>query len=408
MVLCHFRTGARQYNANRGHQDTKSGSETGISSTYGVIYMPYYWSVRNYGKLCAYLRHGNTGYSVNLDENLQTAPQPLKVAVERGHGKNGTPNFGSFCRESIPRMGFQSRFSGHTETPRVKPATHGAVRPGDNTLTSYGILGRGLRTEHRTVAQATRPSHKDLAPLLCRHLAHTAVIRDSRTACARCAAPSLAVPVAEPVLDTELSAQAHPATKLETLHDALIPAAESDANSASSSSSEEPYEGAAYCPAFKMVKITDTLDASKHFSFAFFVALAPAISVLWVQPGSQHVMPPDLIEGLRVSVPLLEALCLLSGSEPARPRKRSAPRMCSRICGRLRRRAGVRGGGGEGNGEIYGDGGAGDEGWSQPESNGESTVTKGDDELEADARQCYWTTSLISLANCLHCRLLFT
>ncbi|KAJ7753651.1 hypothetical protein DFH07DRAFT_960127 [Mycena maculata] len=39
-------------------------------------------------------------------------------------------------------------------------------------------------------------------------------------------------------------------------------------NSTSSSTSEE--EAAAPCPALKMAKITDTLDASKHFGFASF------------------------------------------------------------------------------------------------------------------------------------------
>ncbi|KAJ7668762.1 hypothetical protein DFH06DRAFT_1182440 [Mycena polygramma] len=67
------------------------------------------------------------------------------------------------------------------------------------------------------------------------------------------------------------------------------------------------------CPLLKMVKIIDTLDAATHFSFAAFAALAPAVSVLWVQP--QHAMPADLVDGLRAWAPTLEALCLLSDSE---------------------------------------------------------------------------------------------
>ncbi|KAJ6450719.1 hypothetical protein C8R47DRAFT_1170815 [Mycena vitilis] len=67
------------------------------------------------------------------------------------------------------------------------------------------------------------------------------------------------------------------------------------------------------CAQLKMVKIIDTLDAATHFSFAAFAAVAPAVSVLWVQP--QHAMPADLLDGLRTWAPTLEALCLLSDSE---------------------------------------------------------------------------------------------
>ncbi|KAJ7753645.1 hypothetical protein DFH07DRAFT_510451 [Mycena maculata] len=107
------------------------------------------------------------------------------------------------------------------------------------------------------------------------------------------------------------------------LKDALLPArSDSDPESNSASEAEET---AASCPALKMVKITDTLDASKHFSFASFAALAPAVSVLWVQPGPQLAMPADLVEGLRVWAPSLEALCLLSDTERAFPPLASLP-----------------------------------------------------------------------------------
>lgn len=64
------------------------------------------------------------------------------------------------------------------------------------------------------------------------------------------------------------------------------------------------------CAQLKMVKIIDRLDAGQHFTFAAFATLAPALSVLWVQP--QHAMPPDLPAALRRWAPTLEALCLLS------------------------------------------------------------------------------------------------
>jgi hypothetical protein len=74
-----------------------------------------------------------------------------------------------------------------------------------------------------------------------------------------------------------------------------------------------PASAGAQCPALKMVKIIDTLDAAQQFSFAAFAALAPAVSVVWVQP--QREMPADLIDGLRAWAPTLEALCLLSDCE---------------------------------------------------------------------------------------------
>ncbi|KAJ7860277.1 hypothetical protein B0H14DRAFT_3446228 [Mycena olivaceomarginata] len=74
-----------------------------------------------------------------------------------------------------------------------------------------------------------------------------------------------------------------------------------------------PASAGAQCPALKMVKIIDTLDAAQQFSFAAFAALAPSVSVVWVQP--QREMPADLIDGLRAWAPTLEALCLLSDSE---------------------------------------------------------------------------------------------
>ncbi|KAJ7040570.1 hypothetical protein C8F04DRAFT_1391709 [Mycena alexandri] len=68
-----------------------------------------------------------------------------------------------------------------------------------------------------------------------------------------------------------------------------------------------------HCPLLKMVKIIDTLDETKHFSFSAFAALAPSVSVFWVQP--QRTMPADVIDALRIWASTLEALCLLSDSE---------------------------------------------------------------------------------------------
>ncbi|KAJ6550846.1 hypothetical protein DFH09DRAFT_1366607 [Mycena vulgaris] len=87
------------------------------------------------------------------------------------------------------------------------------------------------------------------------------------------------------------------------LKDALLP---SDAPSSSTTSGNP-------CPHLKMVKIIDNLDNAKHFSFSSFAVRAPSVSVLWVQP--QHEIPGDLVEGLRIWAPTLEALCLLSDSE---------------------------------------------------------------------------------------------
>lgn len=67
------------------------------------------------------------------------------------------------------------------------------------------------------------------------------------------------------------------------------------------------------CSHLKMVKIIDTLDATKQFSFSAFAAMAPSVSVLWVQ--AQREMPADLVDGLRAWASTLEALCLLSDSE---------------------------------------------------------------------------------------------
>ncbi|KAF8190646.1 hypothetical protein K438DRAFT_1935592 [Mycena galopus ATCC 62051] len=88
------------------------------------------------------------------------------------------------------------------------------------------------------------------------------------------------------------------------LKDALLPYA---------SDSPLPAPSGTKYSALKMVKIIDTLDAGQQFSFSAFAALAPSVSVLWVQP--QREIPGDLFEGLRVWAPTLEALCLLSDSE---------------------------------------------------------------------------------------------
>ncbi|KAJ7187324.1 hypothetical protein C8R46DRAFT_1059478 [Mycena filopes] len=70
------------------------------------------------------------------------------------------------------------------------------------------------------------------------------------------------------------------------------------------------------CPHLKMVKIIDSLDAEKQFSFAAFAAIAPSVSVLWVQPQPQRAaMPADVIDALRIWAPTLEAVCLLADSE---------------------------------------------------------------------------------------------
>ncbi|KAJ7484026.1 hypothetical protein B0H11DRAFT_1196470 [Mycena galericulata] len=72
------------------------------------------------------------------------------------------------------------------------------------------------------------------------------------------------------------------------------------------------------CTRLKMVKITDTLDASKQFSLAAFAAIAPSISVLWIEPRPEHapVVPADLLHGVRAWAPTLEALYLLADAEP--------------------------------------------------------------------------------------------
>jgi len=67
------------------------------------------------------------------------------------------------------------------------------------------------------------------------------------------------------------------------------------------------------CSSLKMVKIIDNFDSAKRFSFPAFAALAPSISVLWIQP--HRGVPPDLVDGLRVWTSTLEALCLLSETE---------------------------------------------------------------------------------------------
>jgi len=74
-----------------------------------------------------------------------------------------------------------------------------------------------------------------------------------------------------------------------------------------------PAPSGTQCSLLKMVKIIDTLDAAQRFSFSAFAALAPSVSVLWVQP--QREMPGDLVDGLRAWASTLEALCLLSDSE---------------------------------------------------------------------------------------------
>ncbi|KAJ7687828.1 hypothetical protein B0H17DRAFT_678223 [Mycena rosella] len=87
------------------------------------------------------------------------------------------------------------------------------------------------------------------------------------------------------------------------------------------------------CTHLKMVKIIDTLDATKHFGFVSFAAMAPALSVLWVQP--QREMPADVVDGLRIWAPTLEALCLLSDSErnymfhPTVSRRSRPPYQCT-------------------------------------------------------------------------------
>ncbi|KAJ6632280.1 hypothetical protein B0H10DRAFT_11211 [Mycena sp. CBHHK59/15] len=67
------------------------------------------------------------------------------------------------------------------------------------------------------------------------------------------------------------------------------------------------------CSVLKMVKIIDKLDDDRHFSFSSFAALAPSVSVLWVQP--QRGLPDDLLDALRVWAPTLEALCLVTDAE---------------------------------------------------------------------------------------------
>ncbi|KAJ7110827.1 hypothetical protein C8R43DRAFT_1041952 [Mycena crocata] len=88
------------------------------------------------------------------------------------------------------------------------------------------------------------------------------------------------------------------------LKDTLLPSDDTASSAAIPSKS---------CPRLKMVKIIDNLEAAKRFSFVSFASMAPALSVLWVQP--QREMPADLVEGLRAWAPTLEALCLLSDSE---------------------------------------------------------------------------------------------
>jgi hypothetical protein len=63
----------------------------------------------------------------------------------------------------------------------------------------------------------------------------------------------------------------------------------------------------------KMVKIIDTLD-TKTLSFTSFAALAPAVSVLWVESG-KGVRADDLLAALRAWAPSLEVLCLLCDGE---------------------------------------------------------------------------------------------
>ncbi|KAJ7458788.1 hypothetical protein B0H11DRAFT_184167 [Mycena galericulata] len=75
------------------------------------------------------------------------------------------------------------------------------------------------------------------------------------------------------------------------------------------------------CARLKMVKITDTLDPSRQFSLAAFAAIAPSISVLWIEPRPEHapVVPADLLDGVRAWAPTLEALYLLADAEPHLP-----------------------------------------------------------------------------------------
>ncbi|KAJ7758033.1 hypothetical protein B0H16DRAFT_1457598 [Mycena metata] len=94
------------------------------------------------------------------------------------------------------------------------------------------------------------------------------------------------------------------------LKNTLLP---SDSSAPASATSAPISTTPAPCPLLKMVKVIDNLDETKHFSFAAFAALAPAVSVVWVQP--QRAMPADVVDALRIWAPTLEALCLLSDSE---------------------------------------------------------------------------------------------
>ncbi|KAJ7642083.1 hypothetical protein FB45DRAFT_901769 [Roridomyces roridus] len=100
---------------------------------------------------------------------------------------------------------------------------------------------------------------------------------------------------------------------------------------AEADSAPRPAEVRPSCPMLKMVKITDSFESAKRFSFTAFAAAAPSVSVLWVQPQSAGPIPADVIEALRVWAPTLQALCLLSDSElplaPALPQLTSLTRL---------------------------------------------------------------------------------
>ncbi|KAJ7642061.1 hypothetical protein FB45DRAFT_901707 [Roridomyces roridus] len=100
---------------------------------------------------------------------------------------------------------------------------------------------------------------------------------------------------------------------------------------AEADSASRPVEVSPSCPMLKMVKITDSFESAKRFSFTAFAAAAPSVSVLWVQPQSAGPIPPDVIEALRVWAPTLQALCLLSDSElpltPSLPQLTSLTRL---------------------------------------------------------------------------------
>ncbi|KAJ7498453.1 hypothetical protein B0H11DRAFT_2226093 [Mycena galericulata] len=106
------------------------------------------------------------------------------------------------------------------------------------------------------------------------------------------------------------------------LKDTLLPADSSSSSLSSSPPSTPPTPPPPQgppCARLKMVKITDTLDPSTQFSLAAFAAIAPSISVLWIEPRPENapVVPADLLDGVRAWAPTLEALYLLADAERA-------------------------------------------------------------------------------------------